>query len=259
MLLKPNKVKEKLKNGEKIICAFMRIPNPMVAEIMGVCGVELIIIDCEHFQFNIETVANVIRAAQLYDVSCLVRVNDATDYWLMVNALDMGAAGIMLAEANGAQDVLNLVKATKYYPIGHRGVCTDSRASNYGETLSPSEHPKYFNDNTILAVVIENKQAVAELDDILAIPELDIVSVGDADLSYAYGRPGETNHPEHIQLRNEICEKILAANKTVLEKVSETEDINRAYEAGKRCLYIATDESLLISGLKRIIGPIKSL
>ena len=250
-----NKVKEKLKRKEPVICAFMRIPSPMIAEIMAVSGVELIVIDCEHFQFNVETVANVIRAAALYGASCLVRVSDASNAWMIDNALDMGAAGILLTDSRGVEDVRKAIDALKYYPIGHRGVCTDSRASRYGTALSPQRHPDYFNDNTILAVVIETKAAIAELDEIVRLPEVDILSVGDGDLSYEYGRPGGTKQEEHIALREEIYRKILASGKCALDKTGTAEDMQKAAEAGKNCFYIASDMSLLMQGLRQIIEP----
>ena len=257
--MKPNPVKEKLKSGEKIICAFMRIPDPLIAEMMAASGVELIVIDCEHFQFNVETIANVIRAAQIYGTSCLMRVSEASNGWLIANSLDMGAAGILLTDAAGVQDVKKAVDAVKYYPIGHRGVCTDSRATRFGTALSAAEHPAYFNDNTIIAVVIETKSAVEELDAILSVPEVDIISVGDADLSYAYGHPGETKHPMQIELRNEIYRKILAGHKTALDKATTPDEIRCAYNEGKRCFYITSDETLIMSGLKEIIEPIEAV
>jgi len=144
--------------------------------------------------------------------------------------------------ANAPSITAGVINAVKYYPIGHSGVCTDSRARRFGTVLNSVEHPKYFNDNTIITVVIEKKSAVDELDDILANPEVDIVSVSDADLSYDFGRPGETMHPLQIELRNDICKKILTAHKTVLDKVTTPDDIKRAYNEGKRCFYITSDE-----------------
>lgn len=252
-----NKVKEKLKRKENVICAFMRIPSPMIAEIMAVSGVDLIVIDCEHFQFNVETVANVIRAADLYGASCLVRVSDPSNTWMIDNALDMGAAGILLTDSRGVEDVRKAIDAVKYYPIGHRGVCTDSRASRYGTMLRPEQHPQYFNDNTILAVVIETKAAIEELDEIVRLPEVDILSVGDADLSYECGRPGGTKQEEHIALRNGIYQKILASGKCALDKAGTIEEMQKAAKEGKNCFYIASDMSLLMQGLRQIIEPFR--
>ena len=189
-------LRKKLESNEQIICAFMRIPDPMIAELMAVSGVELIIIDCEHFQFHVETVANVIRAADIYGCSCFVRVSVAEDRHLIANALDMGAAGILLTDAEGAGDVRKAVDAMKYAPEGHRGVCTDSRMSRFGTMVSLQEHAAYYNHCSVLAVVIETMRSIEELDEILAIPQVDIVSVGDADLSYALGHPGDTKHPK---------------------------------------------------------------
>jgi len=255
MKIKPNRVKEKIKSLEPIICAFMRIPNPMVAEIMGVCGVELIVIDCEHFYYNVETIANTIRAAELYETSCLVRIGEP-NRGTICNMLDMGAAGILLTNVENVEDVKKAVDAVKYYPVGHRGVSTDSRGCRYGKLVDPVMHSKYYNDNTIIAVVIETKGAVEEIDKILDIKEIDIVSVGEADLSYVYGHPGEVDHPELIRLKSKIYEKISASGKVALDKITTPETAGQAFKEGKRCFYITSDTVLLCNGLKNLIAPI---
>ena len=254
--IKPNKVKQKIINNEPVICAFIRIPEPSIAEIMAICGVELIVLDCEHYQFNPETLVNIIRAADIYGVSCLVRITGA-DPGHVCRMLDMGAAGILLADAENAEQVRKVVDAAKFFPHGHRGVSTDSRGNQFGFLVDSRDHARYSNDNTIIFVVVETQGAVEELDEILAIPEVDIVSVGAADLSHTYGYPGEPDHPKLLELRESIYQRIVASGKMALDKAPTLEDAERAYRRGIRCFYVSSDAMLLSSGLKKVIDPLK--
>ena len=255
-MVKLKTAKQKIKAGEPVICAFIRIPEPSIAEIMALCGVELLVIDAEHYQFNSETMVNIIRAADIYGMACLVRVTN-TDHGTICRLLDMGAEGVLLADTVDAGQVKDLVDAVKYYPAGHRGVASESRGGLFGHLTDPKRFAEVNNDRTIIAAVIETKSAVEDINAILTIPELDIVSVGASDLSYAYGVPGQTKHPQQVALRKELYEKIVASGKTALDKASTIEDAKAAYKAGIRCFYVASDTVLLNEGLKNIIHPIK--
>ncbi len=254
--MKEKTTKEKLRSGQPVICAFIRIPEPSIAEIMALCGVELLIIDAEHYQFNSETMVNIVRASDIYGMSCLVRVTN-TDHDKICRFLDMGADGILLADTVDAAQVKDLVDAVKYYPIGHRGVASESRGGRFGHLSAPDRFAMVNNNRTIIAAVIETKSALEDIDAILQVAELDIVSVGAADLSYAYGVPGQTNHPQQVALREKLYKKIVASGKTALDKAATIEAAKAAVENGVRCLYVASDTVLLNQGLKNIIAPIQ--
>lgn len=256
-VIPPNKIKQKIKKLEPIICAFMRIPDPSIAEIMALCGVELIVIDCSHYQYNPETLVNVIRAADIYDISCLVRISEVNKERIC-RLLDMGAIGVLFTDAENAEQLKRVVDAVKYSPIGHRGVSRDSRGNRFGFLADIENHAEYFNDNTIIAVVVETKSAVEDLDEILAIPEIDIVSVGSADLSHAYGFPEDPSQPKLLELKKSIYKRIVASGKMALDKTPSLNDVDYAYEMGVRCFYITSDAVLIRKSLQNLIDPIKN-
>lgn len=256
--IKPNIVKEKIRKLEPIICAFMRIPDPSVAEIMSLSGVDLIVIDCEHYQFNPETLVNIIRAADIYGVSCLIRVT-GVNHGEICRYLDMGAAGIFLADAEDSNQVKKVVDAVKYYPLGHRGLSTDSRGSHFNLVTDIGKHTEFFNANTIIAVVIETKSAVKDLDQILSIPEVDILSVGTADLALAYELTDEEKRPTLLRLKKSIYKKIISSGKIALDIASTSKDARKLFNLGIRCFYITSDSVLLVETFKKVISPIKSV
>lgn len=254
-----NTIREKIKKNQPLACAFLRMPEPSSAEIMAVNGIDLIVIDWEHYQHNSETMVNIVRAADAYGTACLVRVADVRPA-VIGRLMDMGAAGIMLADAQDAQQIKELVDAVKYYPVGHRGVSTDSRAGKYGHLISDStQYGEIVNQATVIAAIIETKSAVDDLENILSIPELDIVSVGTADLSYALGCPGQSNHPDLLRCKENVYRKILSSGKMALDKSFTEEDLRDRYNAGIRCFYVGSDMSILNKGLWEAVTPLRKI
>ena len=251
-------LKQKLADRDEIICAFLRIPDPMIAEIMALSGVEMFVIDMEHYVFDLQTVQNIVRAAELYGAECIIRITEP-DHNLVGRVLDLGASGVLLADAVDSDQVLKLVDAVKYPPCGTRGASTDSRAGKYGYNNVPSrQYPESMNNRTIIGVIVETKSALADVDNILAVKELDFASVGTMDLTFAFGIPGEVNHPDIIEVKRDIYRRIVKAEKSALDKTPSQEAVKEARQAGINCLYINSDTALLKTGLDSIIGTIRA-
>ena len=249
-------LKQKLRDKDEIICGFLRIPDPAVAEIMALAGVELFIIDREHYIFDYETAQNIVRTAEIYGADCLVRITD-TNHGEIGRLLDMGATGVLLANTVNSEQVADLVQAVKYPPIGMRGASTDSRAGKYGYLLDDlATYPSVMNERTVIATIIETKSAIADLDAILAIPEVDVMSVGTLDLTFAFDVPGESDNAEIVSVKKDIYQRIVAAGKTALDKAMTEEDVTAARSVGIKCIYVGSDTGLLKKGLDEIIGKL---
>ena len=111
------------------------MPEPSSAEIMAVNGIDLIVIDWEHYQHNSETMVNIVRAADAYGTACLVRVADVRPA-VIGRLMGYGRkAGIMLADAQDAQQIKELVDAVKYYPVGHRVSAPTPAQGNTGTSF----------------------------------------------------------------------------------------------------------------------------
>lgn len=249
-----NLVKKKLGEGREIICAFLRIPEASVAEVMAEAGIDMLVIDQEHYLFSEKDMLQIIRAADYYGCSCLIRMAQV-DRERIGRLLDGGAAGILLSDAADSAQIRKLIEAVKYPPCGNRGVSTDSRNNRYGRAnRNLTGFARMQNRNTIIGVIIETKSAIADLDEILKIPEIDILSVGTMDLTYAYGVPGQTRNEKVQQLKRNIYKKIIAAGKVALDKAFTKEEMEAARKNGVRCLCVASDLGLIDTGLNRILN-----
>ncbi|MHC4564639.1 MAG: HpcH/HpaI aldolase family protein [Planctomycetota bacterium] len=229
---------------------FSKTSDPAIVETLGHAGFDFIILDMEHGPNSIETVQNVIRAAQLAEMAPIVRIPSG-DYEMIGKALDVGAAGVQVPQVSCAQDVRVAIKHAKFAPLGMRGVCRYVRAAGY----SSMDKTDYFRraNETLLIIQIEGQAALDNLDEILAVDGVDIVFVGPYDLSQSLGVPGEVEHPLVIEKMKQIVEVCLGKGVFVgnfTETIPQTEmwvaqglrymsysvDVGIVYEAGKALL-----------------------
>ena len=175
-MLQTSKVKQKLKNGEIVIRAFLRSSDPTSAEIMALAGVDLIVIDNEHYPFNPQRMETIIRAAETYGAECMGRVPN-TEPARIAQIMDMGAIGVVVPHIESREEALAVVDAVKYAPVGHRGFCPITRAASYGMAMSGDEYTRLANEQTCIILMTETKKGLEALDDILAIPEVDGISI----------------------------------------------------------------------------------
>lgn len=186
-----NRVKERLQQGKPVIGHWLSFPSPAVAELMASFGMDWLLIDTEHGPADYETVENLIRAMKGTDVIPLVRVA-GNDPVLIKKALDRGAYGVVIPLVNNAAEAAAAVAACKYPPEGIRGVA-GTRASCYGRDLK-----SYFtewNRNVLVIIQVETRQAVENVEEIAAVPGVDVLFIGPYDLSANLGLFQQFDHP----------------------------------------------------------------
>lgn len=232
-MLKRNYLKEKLENGQSVIGTWSIIPSTVTTEIIASTGVDFIIIDAEHGPISFETAQDMSIVCESRGVSPVMRVGtiDEAD---ILKALDVGVHCIQIPNIDKKEDVEKIVQLSKYPPIGKRGFSPFTRAGNYSmknaKTLTEDA-----NKNTMVAINIEGKEAIEDIDNILTIEHLDIIFVGLFDLSKALGIPGDVDNPKVINYLKELTKKINAAGKytgtitTSKEKITEFLDIGLKY------------------------------
>ena len=199
-MLQTSKVKQKLKNGEIVIRAFLRSSDPTSAEIMALAGVDLIVIDNEHYPFNPQRMETIIRAAETYGAECMVRVPN-TEPARIAQIMDMGAIGVVVPHIESREEAL---------------------------------------------------------DDILAIPEVDGISIGPSDVSASYGLPGQPDHPVVKAAIEEGQRKIIASGKCLCDLYKNPEQAKKAIRSGVRMFQIGSPLQLLSGGFKELIQGVKA-
>lgn len=198
-------LRERINRTNSLVGAFCSTPSPMIVEMLGGGGFDFVIVDAEHSQIGRDTLENLVRAGDAADMPVLVRVPTGESHWI-ASALDCGAAGIVVPRVGTADEARAVVQASRYPPIGQRGFGL-SRATGYG--LRAQEYLRGANENLLVVVQAESAEAVENIDEIAAVPGIDVIFIGPNDLALSLGCPGRQDDP---RLTGAI-ETILAAGK----------------------------------------------
>jgi 4-hydroxy-2-oxoheptanedioate aldolase len=224
-MLRENFIKQKLKAGQAVLGTWCVIPSAATADIIASTGMDFLIIDSEHGPIGFETAQEMVMACEARGVSPIMRVGGVIESDIL-KALDIGVHGLQIPNVNSKDDVLEIVRMSKYPPTGNRGYSPFTRAGDYSIKNSTTLTEK-ANKNTLLGINVEGKDAIENIDSILAIENLDIIFIGLFDLSKALGIPGQVNDPQVMSCLEDLVRKIKAAGKypgtiaTTPEKMKE--------------------------------------
>lgn len=181
--MRTNTMKAKWANGEVTLGSWLSIPSSFSAEIMAHQGFDWVCIDMQHGVIDYQVALTMLQAIGSTATIPIVRV-PWNEPGIIGKALDAGAMGVIIPMVNSVEEAKAAVAACRYFPQGARSF-GPTRASYYAGT-------DYFagaNSEVACIPMIETKQAVEQLDDILSVPGIDAVYVGPADLSITLGLP----------------------------------------------------------------------
>ena len=152
-------VRERLRTGERLTCGLVRMPCEEVVEMLGVAGLDVLLIDCEHGPADVTALRQHIALADAHGVPVLVRIGEG-EHHLAQRALDQGAHGIVAPHVETAAAAEALVRAVRYPPRGDRGFATYPRAGRFG-TRTAEEHRAAADAATFVLVMLESPGAIA--------------------------------------------------------------------------------------------------
>lgn len=228
----------KIRDGH-VIGPFMKTCDPAFVEAAGYAGMDFVILDMEHGPVSVESLQNHIRAAQVAGVLPVVRVGRYKD---ISRVLDIGAAGVQVPQVSNAREAEEVVREAKFYPQGERGVCRFVRAARY----SALEKNEYFRmaNHALVIIQLEGQQALANLDEIMEVPGVDILFIGPYDLSQSLGLPGQTTHPAVVEQMQEIVVRAKKKHILVGTFTDSQETLKRWSDAGVQYLSYSVDTGI---------------
>ena len=157
------------------------------------------------------------------------------------------------------EEALAVVDAVKYAPVGHRGFCPITRAASYGMAMSGDEYTRLANEQTCIILMTETKKGLEALDDILAIPEVDGISIGPSDVSASYGLPGQPDHPVVKAAIEEGQRKISASGKALVAQAYTPEAAERMRARGATVMTVGSDVQMIRWRLDAMMRDIRAL
>jgi 2-keto-3-deoxy-L-rhamnonate aldolase RhmA len=200
-----NSVRQALLERRLSVGTWIQIGHPAVAEILSNAGFDWIAIDMEHTDIDNAGFAALARGMHGRNAAPLARVRE-NDTLAIRQVLDLGAQGVIVPLVHTAEDAERAVAAAKYPPRGVRGYCF-SRMNNWGKDFDT--YAASANEEIAVVVMIESRQGVENIDEILAVDGVDGVFIGPYDLSGSYNVPGDTSN----ELVRVGCSRVLKACK----------------------------------------------
>ncbi|HEX9690041.1 MAG TPA: aldolase/citrate lyase family protein [Thermoanaerobaculia bacterium] len=228
--------------GETLLGCFLTWPTSGVIELAAIAGFDFVVLDGEHGFFSIESIASAVLAADSAGIAPIVRAPSAVSEQLG-RYLDAGAAGTLLPRVESAAVARAAIEALKFAPEGKRGL-GGVRANRYA-TLPLAEFARRANEETLVAVQIERREALDELTEIAAEPGIDVLFVGPNDLSQALGIPGETASPRYQSAVRRIAHEASRAGKAAGIMVGSRDQLSPLRELGFR-FFTTSDRALLL-------------
>jgi len=254
--LKKNNLKEVLKEGKNVFGPFMKFTDPAAVEIMGFAGFDFVIIDAEHGPISMQNAQNMIRAAEIANITPVIRVAN-NDEALILRALDIGAQGIEIPQINSKLQAIKAVRSVKYAPQGERGVCRYVRAANYS-SINKFKYFKSANKETMIIAHIEGVEGINNLGEILSVPDIDVIFVGPYDLSQSLGIPGEVNNPLVTEKMKEVVLKCRENKVAVGTFADDVETAKSWVSLGVQYMAFSVDVGILYEASKNIIKNLKN-
>ena len=238
--------------GDLLAGTWVKTPHPHVAEVLSFSSLDVLVLDAEHAPFDRGSLDMCILAARAAGKPVLVRP-PSSSHEQILNALDLGADGVILPHIRTAQEAADAVKAC-HYISGGRGYAGSSRAAGY-TTKGMAKH-RTDAKNVIVIAQIEDVEGVDNIDAIAAVPGIDALFIGRADLTIAYG--AET--PDAAVVVDAV-DRIVAAGKaagrTTGMFLGRVGDVGMWREKGSSLFILGSDHDFLLQGAARLAEAVR--
>jgi 2-keto-3-deoxy-L-rhamnonate aldolase RhmA len=189
--MKTNRFQEVLASGQIPIGHMVVDFNVRgLAKMLEVVGLDFVVIDMEHGAFGHGDVADQVAWFKATRVAPFVRVPEGT-YPFIARVLDTGAMGVMVPNVKTGEEARTIVASAKYRPMGQRGLTFSSAVNDYEDVTDPEEYMRAANLRTTVICQIESADALEHLDEIAGTPGVDVLWVGQFDLTNSMGILGD--------------------------------------------------------------------
>lgn len=246
---------KKLRGGENVSSIKINLANAQVTEIASIAGFDCVWLDGEHSAQDWSVLNSQVWSAKAWDTDTLVRVPRGS-YSDLIKPLEMDATGIMVPHVMSLQDAKNLVRTTRFHPLGLRAIDGGNADGGY-TNVDFNEYLEQANRERFVIFQIEDPEPLKELEAIADLEGYDMLFFGPGDFSQGIGAPGQWNHPELIAARKKVAEVArkygkFAATTGGIDKLNEFVDL------GYQFINVGADVVGLSAYFKNLVGQFAS-
>lgn len=249
--MKRNIIREKLDAGEPTIGTRVHTPWPAIIEVIGHTGVyDYVEYVGEYGTFDLHDLDNMCRAAELYGMGMMFKIDKSHQHYLAQRAIGSGFSSILFTDCRTEEDAKEMVRITMpdtpedggLYSVYMRRNCY----MGYGGSPDYVEGVR----NTVVNLMIEKKEAVENLESILAVPGVDMIQWGPSDYSMSVGKAGQRNDPAITDAKNEVFKTALSMGVQPRAEINSPDDAKAYLDMGVTHFNMGVDISVLHSWWK---------
>ncbi|ANN68667.1 aldolase/citrate lyase family protein [Bordetella bronchialis] len=240
----PNAFKQALLAGRAQIGLWSTLASPYVSELIAGSGFDWLLLDTEHTPSDVPIMLQQLQAvaADPRRATCAVVRPAWNDAVLIKRYLDIGAQSLLLPFVQSADEAAAAVAATRYPPLGIRGMGGTMRASDFGRDAA---YVRDAHKEICVLVQVETGEALDNIEAIAAVDGIDGIFIGPADLSASMGYPGELQHPKVSAAIDDAIRRIRACGKAPGILMLDEKRARACLELGALFVAVATDQVLL--------------
>ncbi len=247
-----NPVRVLLKAGQPAVGVTITVASPEVAAQAAGLGFDYLWIEMEHSPVTLETARNMILATRGLKAIPFIRV-PVNELWTAKSALDIGALGVIFPFTSTPELARQAVSACKYPPLGRRGAGPGLAAFRWP---APEGYRDFADRNVMVIAIIEEKRAVEKIDEIAAVPGLDVLFIGVNDLSFSYGHRGRQDVAEVRDAVRKIVAAAKRNNIPVGRPAGSAEAIAQYRSEGFSFFQASSDLGFMAAGANQLLAPL---
>jgi 4-hydroxy-2-oxoheptanedioate aldolase len=251
-LMKPNRFRELLKTGKPTISTRVHNTWPSIIEAIGHTGMfDYVEFLAEYAPFDLYTLDNFGRTTELYNMSAVIKVDQEPRGFMAQRAIGAGFQGVLFTDCRTVEDVRSCVRIVRPETPEDGGIYgVGPRRFAYMSHAGTPEYVAALRDIVVM-IMIEKKQVVEQLEDILAIEGIDMIQWGGADYSMSVGRTGERTSPEIKAIERRVFETALKMGVPPRAEIMSPDQAKYYLDLGVRHFSIGTDIMVLYNWLKK--------
>lgn len=252
--MRPNRLRQLLREGKPTIGTHVICPWPGMVEIIGHAGVfDYIEYVGEYSPFSLEQLDNFGRAIELFpNLSAMMKVEEQTRGFIATRAIDAGIQNVLFTDVRSAAEVRECIRFVRAETPEAGGIHGAGMRRNVGYVLEGGSKAwvEAMND-VVIAVMIEKKGAMDELEDILSIEGVDMVQFGPSDYSVSIGKPGGGRDPEVQAAHRRMIDLALKMGKRPRVEIGSLEQAKPYLDMGVRDFCVGWDISIVFGWCKQ--------
>ncbi len=257
--MKSNPIRAAVAEGNVQIGTWINlVRNPAILPLLKAAGMDFARVDIEHASPSIETVADMALLARALDFPIVVRPPAANREWI-TRLLDAGVWNIHCPQVDTAEQAAEIVAATRYAPMGSRGMTGPSGGTDFETGGTPAERLAFANEQVFVTVMLESGGAFDHLEDIAAMPGIDALTLGPTDLAQDLGVYGTPEMgPVLDERRDMVIDAAKRHGKTVAMMVNSVAEARKWKAAGALLLGYTSEVSVLQDGYRQVLAEINA-